>query len=70
MMLEWLSERTGRMGDALLARVAPKLNAHAACGGWKYCCGIKDGSAYGGQWRVDPEHDGYCTYCEQLFWDC
>lgn len=66
-MLSAVRERTGWIGDRMLARLAPKRVADAACGDWVYCCGYDSANQYVlGQWRRDVEHNGICTPCYSL----
>jgi hypothetical protein len=67
-MFATLKERTGRIGDALLTRLAPKADAEAVCAGWVACCAPVDatGTRRRGTWRYDPEHAGVCTPCMNL----
>ncbi len=71
-MLSQVKERTGRMGDALLARLAPRMDAEAVCGSAQKCCSYLAGN--GGWWwgwfRWDPEHENDCTPCITNFRGC
>jgi hypothetical protein len=65
-----LRNRTVRISDRLLERVAPKMTADAACGAYVYCCGW-NGSAWElGEWRRDVEHAAVCTPCYALGSPC
>ncbi len=64
MFTEW-KERTGRLGDALLARLVPRADVEAACGHPINCCAPIGplGSYRWGFYRRDVEHGGNCTQC-------